>query len=59
MQTNKVIVMLLNTQVKIGDKLELVRTTRFGKVVKQSLTVVSVIGNTVLFDNGSEATIAV
>lgn len=51
--------MLLNTQVKIGDKLELVRTTRFGKVVKQSLTVVSIIGNTVLFDNGSEATIAV
>lgn len=59
MSTNKSTVMLLSTKVKIGDQFQLIRTTRFGKVVKQSLTVVQILGNRVLFDNGSEATMTV
>lgn len=35
-----------------GDKFNIVRTTQFGKEIKETVTVVAVIKNTVMMDNG-------
>lgn len=35
-----------------GDKFNIVRTTQFGKEIKEIVTVVAIIKNTVMMDNG-------
>ena len=46
--------MILN-KAKVGDQFTVTRTTPFGKLVKETLTVEMLFGNKVIFDNGSEA----
>ena len=41
-------------RVNKGDKFEVTRTTQFGKIVKETLTVAMIWGNRVVFDNGQE-----
>tara|TARA_R110001606_G_scaffold399171_1_gene581288 strand:- start:16523 stop:16672 length:150 start_codon:yes stop_codon:yes gene_type:complete len=46
--------MILN-KANIGDKFTVTRTTPFGKIVKETLTVEIILGNKVIFCNGQEA----
>lgn len=41
-------------QVKIGDKFQLERTSRYGKKIKETITIVAIVGNKVIFDTGFE-----
>lgn len=43
---------MLKGKVNKGDKFEITRTTPFGKIVKETLTVAMVWNNKVVFDNG-------
>lgn len=45
---------MLKGKVNKGDKFEITRTTPFGKIVKETLTVAMVWNNKVVFDNGQE-----
>ena len=41
-----------NTKLNTGDKVEITRTTPFGKKISETVIVVARFGNEVMFDNG-------
>jgi len=41
-------------QAQIGEKFELERTSPYGKKIKETITIVAIVGTKVIFDTGFE-----
>ena len=48
----------MENKAKIGDKFQLQRTTPYGKIINETITIIAIVGTRVLFDTGFEYPLA-